>query len=130
VYGPGQTVTISLNLQDTSSTACVNTEDTLIGGCYGVQIAADGGGEVWDSTAGPSGLPINCPGTILGTTIPGGYTKIVQIQWAQTTCTQPPTSGVPNPDCPETPVAPGSYLITGASASFTSSPAGIEITSS
>jgi hypothetical protein len=120
-YRPGEPIVTTLTLRDTSSQTCVDT-DVEMGGCYGTDATTSAGVEVWESWAGPDGLPENCPEEGIPPTVPGGavYTS-ADIVWTQDDCTQP-VSVQPNPDCPQTPVAPGVYEISGFWANFGPAP--------
>lgn len=120
-YAPGETVTISLTMRDTSSTACLDT-GVMVWGCYGAAASNSTGAQVWESWAGPDGLPVNCPTTGYPTTIPGHTSTTAQVSWTQDECTQPVTNAQPNPDCPQVQVPSGPYEITGSWTIFPSPP--------
>ena len=122
-YSLGETAIVDLTVHDTSSEACLDA-GVQIGGCYGTTASNSAGGDVWDSMAGPDGLPESCPSDALTspTTVPGNFSLTAQLSWAQDVYTQPVTNGQPNPDRPQTQLPSGRYRITGSWTFFLSAP--------
>jgi hypothetical protein len=142
-YARGQTVNITVNLQDTSPDPCSDSTNLIWqGGCVpspgwgaGASAMNSDGQVVWDAGAGSTaGGIFNCPASIYLTTIPGHFAASVELSWPQDVCTDAPPSTegptiVPNPNCPGTPVPAGTYQIRSSWEQFQIPPVTITIES-
>jgi hypothetical protein len=115
-YAPGQLVVISVT-QANEGPAC---STPLVCGSPPIASAYNSAGrDVWDYGAGKfTGIPTCFSPTVQS--VPAHYSSTQNLDWSQDKCTAGPL-GQPNPNCPGTQVAAGTYRIVagGTSASAT-----------
>jgi hypothetical protein len=120
-YGPGQPIGIVKTIRNTGG-ACAD-DAAVTTGCWVGEFSASNSQNdlVWQNYAGPTNEPdaVDCPAGIIGSPVAAGWSESVTVTWNQTMCTfdNGGPLGQPNPDCPDTQVAPGTYSIVNSGSS-------------
>jgi hypothetical protein len=134
-YEPGRPVSLIGTLRNTGR-ACQDTTDRTSGcwaGSFTVSDTADQ--PVWADGAQTVNEPqvSSCPSEPYGgSPVPAGWSTQVIRAWDQTRCVIDPTGqyGQPNPDCPNTQVATGTYSVTNSASDGHTPAAVIEVSAS